>query len=82
MSNMKVVELYDTNFRDVVTTLRGIADDIENDKYGPVGCVALVLLGNTLEVFGMGPDSEAPSVGMMLNAGAMKLTKAFLDHGT
>lgn len=81
MSNMKVVELYDTNFRDVVTTLRGIADDIEADKYGPVGCVALVLLGNTLEVFGMGPDSEAPSVGMMLNAGAMKLTKAFLDHG-
>ena len=81
MADMKVVELYDTNFRDVVTTLRGIADDIEADKFGPVGCVALVLLGDTLEVFGMGPDSEAPSVGMMLNAGALKLTKAFLDHG-
>lgn len=81
MDDMKVVELYNSNFRDVVATLRGIADAIEDNKYGPVGCAALVLLGDTLEVFGMGPDSEAPSVGMLLNAGVMKLTKPFLDHG-
>lgn len=77
-----VKTLYESNFRDVPATLRHIADEIEADKYGTVGIVGLVLLGDTLEVFGIGPDSEAPSIAQILNAGAMKLTMPILNHGT
>ena len=77
-----VKTLYESNFRDVPATLRRIADEIEAGSYGEVGCAGLVLLGDSLEVFGMGPDSEAPSVALVLNAGAMKLTMPVLHHGT
>lgn len=77
-----VKTLYESNFRDVPATLRRIADEIEAGSYGDVGCAGLVLLGGSLEVFGMGPDSEAPSVALVLNAGAMKLTMPVLHHGT
>lgn len=77
-----VKTLYDSNFRDVPATLRHIADQIEAGKYGTVGSVGLVLLGDTLEVFGIGPDSEAPSTALILNAGALKLTMPIVHHGT
>lgn len=74
--------IYETNYRDVPATLREIANQIEAGKYGAVGSVGLVLLGDTLEVFGIGPDSEAPSTALILNAGAMKLTMPIINHGT
>ena len=77
-----VKTLYESNFRDVPATLRHIADEIEAGAYGEVGIVGLVLLGDTLEVFGIGPDSEAPSIAQILNAGALKLTMPILNHGT
>lgn len=76
-----VVSLYDSNSRDPVATLRRLADDIEAGVYGDVGCVGVVVLGDRLNVFGMGPDSEAPSVGMLLHAGFMELSRALQEHG-
>lgn len=78
---MKVVTLHESNFRDPVATLRVIADQIEAGKYGEVGCVAVAVLGDTLEVFGAGVDSEAPSVAMTLHAGFMRLVRSIEEHG-
>jgi hypothetical protein len=81
VADLKVVTLHESNYRDPVATLRAIADDIEKGKYGPVGCVAVCVLGDTMEVHGMGEDSEAPSVAMLLNAGFMRLSRAVEEHG-
>jgi hypothetical protein len=78
---MKVVTLHESNFRDPAATLRVIADQIEAGKFGKVGCVALAVLGDTLEVFGAGVDSEPPSVAMTLYAGFARLSKAIEEHG-
>jgi hypothetical protein len=81
MADLKVVELYPSNYRDPVATLRLIADDIEAGKYGDVGSVGLVLLGDTMEVFGIGQDAEAPSIALLLHAGFMRLSRSLEEHG-
>jgi hypothetical protein len=79
---LKVVEsIYESNYRDVVATLRVIADEIESGKHGKVGEVALVLLGDELSVFGMGPDSDRTTVHYLLCGGAARMVQALLDHG-
>ena len=80
-TNLKVVTLRESNFRDPAATLRAIADAIEAGKYGDVGCIGLALLGDTMEVFGMGRDSEAPSVALLLHAGFMRLSNSIEQHG-
>lgn len=80
-ANLKIVTLNETNFRDPVAELRNIADTIESGGYGDVGSVGVVLLGDTMEVFGMGSDSEAPSIALLLHAGFMRMSKALEDHG-
>lgn len=77
----EVVTLHQSNFRDPVATLRQIADGIESGVYGDVGCVAVALRGDSMEVFGAGEDSEAPSVAMLLHAGFMRLSNAIEGHG-
>lgn len=77
----EVVSLYDSNFRDPAATLRKIADEIDAGTYGPVGCAALVVMADTVEVFGMGEDSGAPSVAMLFHAGFMRLARAVEEHG-
>lgn len=78
----KVITLYQSNLRDPVATLRAIADDVEGGKHGKVGCAAVVLLGDTMDVFGMGEDSDGPSVALLLHAGFMRLSKSLEEHGT
>lgn len=73
--------IHDSNFREVVPTLRKIADEIESGKYGEVGCIGVVLLGDQCEVFGAGPDSEAPSVACLLQAGALRMIQDIANHG-
>lgn len=77
----EVHTLYKSNFRDPASALREIADGIDRGQYGDVGCVGVVLLGDTMEVFGSGEDSDGPSVGMLLHAGFMRLNKAIEEHG-
>lgn len=77
----EVVTLYESNHRDPVATLREIADEIERGDYGSVGSAGLVILGDTMEVFGMGEDAEAPSVALLLHAGFMRMSRAVEEHG-
>jgi hypothetical protein len=78
---LNVVTLQESNYRDPVATLRTIADQIEAGDYGAVGCVGLVLMGDTVEVFGMGADSDGAAVAVLLNAGVLRLTRAVEQHG-
>lgn len=78
---MKVVTIYESNYRDPVATLRQIADQIEAGKFGAVGCVGLVLMGDTMEIFGAGAKSDGAEVALLLNAGVLRLTKAIEEHG-
>lgn len=75
----EVVTIYDRNFRNVVSTLRTIATEIEQGKYGAVDEAALVIVGNKLEVFGFGNGFSGDSAHLLLSAGAQKLSQAVLD---
>jgi len=79
--SLKVVELYPSNRRDPAATLRAIAQEIEDGVYGGVGTVALVLLGDTMEVFAMGEDSEAPTAALLLHAGFTRLSNSLEQYG-
>lgn len=79
--HLKVAVLRESNWSDPVATLRVIASEIEAGKYGEVGCCAVVVMGDRLEVFGCGPDAEGPSVGMVLCGGFMKIAGAIAAHG-
>lgn len=81
MAVAEVVQLRDSNFRDPSATLRKIADEIEAGDYGAVGSVAVVVLGDTMEVFAMGEDAEAPSAALLLHAGFLRLSRAIEEHG-
>lgn len=76
-----VVTLFDSNFRDAPATLRKIAERIEEGRYGDVGCAAIVLMGDTTEVFGCGADAELADIMLLLNAGALRLTRIIEEHG-
>jgi hypothetical protein len=77
----EIVTLYKSNMRDPVATLRAIADAIEAGKHGGVGCVAVALMGDTFEIFGMGPDSEGPSVALLFQAATLRFAKTIEEHG-
>lgn len=77
----EVITLYESNMRDPVAALRKIAAQIERGDYGAVGCLGVVLLGDTMEVFGAGMDSEGPSVGILLHAGFTRVSNAVESHG-
>jgi hypothetical protein len=75
----KIVQIYESNFRDAAASLRRMADDIESGLYGEVQGVAVVLDGGAIEVFGFGKKSEPEHTALLLQAGALKLTRMFLD---
>jgi hypothetical protein len=76
-----VVTLYESNFRDPAATLRHIADNIEAGVYGEIGSLGVVLLGDTCEVFGAGPDSDPSSTALLLQAGAHRMIGGIASHG-
>lgn len=77
----EVVTLYETNARNVLAMLRGLADDIEAGKYGEVGEAAAVINGETVEVFGWGSVQDGASTAILLQAGAMRIIRAVERHG-
>lgn len=77
----ELVTLYDTNVRDPVATLRKIADEIEAGKYGEVGCLTVALLGDTMEVFAAGPDSDGPAAAVLHQAAVTRIVNAIETHG-
>ena len=74
---MKVVELYPTNFRDVVATLRTIADEVERGDFGEVKCCAIAMRGTRLNIFSCGPDADVSSAAIVLMAGANRLAELY-----
>lgn len=78
-TNLRVI--YETNFRDVPATLRAIADQIEAGDFGAVSQCAVVALGDTCEVFGLGPGCEGDSIALLLQAGAMRMIEQVANHG-
>ena len=82
MSNLAEVHtIYETNFRNPAATLRVIADGIDAGQYGEVTQIALVLLGDTCEVFGAGIDADGSTSAMLLQAGAHRMIVQVADHG-
>lgn len=76
MTDLKIVTLHESNFRDPVATLRLIASQIERGEHGDVACIALAMLADEFSVFGMGPEGDAPSVALLFQAGSLRLTRA------
>lgn len=81
MMTADIFTLYKANMRDPVATLRVIADEIERGEWGDVGTLAVVLLGDTMEVFGAGRDSDGTSVAVLLQAGVARIVRAVESHG-
>ncbi len=73
--------IYKSNFRDPAATLRVIANEIDEGKFGEVGQFALVLLGDTCEVFTGGHDTGPCDAAVLLQAGAHRLVKSIAEHG-
>lgn len=73
--------IYESNFRDPAATLRVIADEIDAGKYGDVGQFALVLLGDTCEVFTGGHESGPCDAAALLQAGAFRLVQSIAERG-
>lgn len=79
MAELHVIR--DTNFRDAVASLRDIANKIEAGKWGEVGTVAVVVLGDQMQVFGAGPESNPPAVALLLHSGFLRLSLEIEKHG-
>lgn len=73
----QIVRIYDSNQRDVVATLRKIADNIEAGSYGDVLEAALVLNGGSVEVFGLG-ECDVGATNLLLDAAKLKFSMAVL----
>jgi hypothetical protein len=76
---LKVVPLQESNYRDIVATLRVIADQIEKGEYGTVNDVAVVLQGNTFDVFHMG-CGNVETAHLMFACAQRKMELAVVDH--
>jgi hypothetical protein len=78
---LAVVPLREFNLRDIPDMMRKTAAAIEAGDYGVVGEVALVLMGDTLEVFGWGRVQDGTSTAALLGAGHLRLLRACERHG-
>jgi hypothetical protein len=81
MSELKIVPLYESNYRDPVATLREIADEIEAGKYGDVREVAVVVYGDTLEAFGAGAEHDGATIALLFQAAAHRMIREVANHG-
>lgn len=74
----EVTPLYATNSRDVVTTLRVIADQIEAGKNGNVQRVTLVIEGDILDICLAG-DGTSDHAHLALCLGQRKLERLMME---
>lgn len=77
----EIITIYESNFRQPAATLRMIADEIEAGKFGEVGSLGVVLLGDTMEIFGSGTDCEAPSIALLFSAATLRFARTVEEHG-
>lgn len=80
-AQLNVIEFPTWDYRDPVKALRNLADDIEAGKFGAVGSCGVVIMGDTLEVFGSGVDSQGPAIALLFNAAALRFAREIEAHG-
>lgn len=85
MSKAKLIAIRPKPYRDAAATLHRIAQSIDDGKYGQVHTATLVLASvkgrtSVVEVFGLGEDSDLPSVITLLNIGAHRLVRALEEE--
>lgn len=76
---LKVVPLQESNYRDIVATLRVIADQIESGEYGNVNDAALVIQGTTFDIFHMGVGN-VETAHLMFACAQRKMELAVITH--
>lgn len=77
--DLKVVEINPRAYRDPVTALRGLADDIESGMFPNVRTVGVVMLSEgSTEVFGMGPVSDAATLAVAHSVAARHLSEVVI----
>lgn len=81
MSGPVLVPYPHVSLADVAYHLRKVADRIERDEFGDIGCCTVAILGKKLYVYGFGPDSAGPSCAAVLMAGAHQLIDLIVHHG-
>ena len=80
-ANLKVVEFPVADYRDPVKMLRNIADGIEAGEHGDVQTIGIALFGDSLELFGGGPDSAAPTVALIFSAAVQRFAREIEQFG-
>lgn len=78
---LTVVDFPVSGIRDPATCLRNIAAEIEAGKWGEIGTLAVAVFGDTLEVFGAGPDSAGPTIALVFQAAALRFASEIELHG-
>ena len=78
---LSVVNFPVPDYRDPVKALRNLADEIEAGEFGDVGSCGVVVFGNTMEVFGSGPDSDGPTIALLFAAAAQRFAREIEQHG-
>ena len=76
---LKVVPLYETNFRSIPDALRNIADEIEAGTNGDVNDCVVVTQGATFEIYHTG-KGNVETAHLLLGCASRKIENAVLDH--
>jgi hypothetical protein len=77
----KVVDIEAVPHSGPAEELRRLADQIEAGAWGAVGSYAVVIMGDTVEVFGSDVDNSGVSVALLLQAGALRMISAVERYG-
>lgn len=72
--------IQDRNVADIPRMLRELASNIEAGDFGDVETLGVVLLGDRLEVFGMGARGESPMITMLFQAAIQRLAATLLEE--
>lgn len=72
MPDMKVVQLQTSNFRDIASTLRKIADEVESGNLEHVRDAVVVVQGMALDIYHTG-EGDVGTAYLLLNCAARKL---------
>lgn len=82
MKLVQVEPIYEQNYRDIVATLRQVADNLESGQYGKaISCAVVVRKEDyTIEAFGLGLGDIDTSV-TLFEQGKAKLIR-MLDSGS
>jgi hypothetical protein len=81
MTELNVIDFPVPDYREPVKSLRNLADQIEAGDFGEVTSCGVVIFGDTMDVFGSGTDSAAPTIALLFNAAAHRFAKEIEGHG-